>query len=220
MTAPLLAGIVLLAVGAVAIWGPRIPPGQRLAAVVLAGAVGLAALRMFALALPVALFGLGLWRRGAPLAQPGAAGVAEVESDGLAMSLDRETGEIDGVVLGGRFAGARLSALAPADLRTLARGFEDEGEAESLALLLAYLERRGIAREEPAGPAGAAAPGPGGPMTETEALAVLGLAPGAGREEVRAAYRRLIRRVHPDHGGSSPLAALLNRAREVLDPDA
>lgn len=56
-------------------------------------------------------------------------------------------------------------------------------------------------------------------MTEAEAYRLLGLAPGASREEVRAAHRRLIRRVHPDLGGSSALAALLNAARERLDPD-
>ena len=55
-------------------------------------------------------------------------------------------------------------------------------------------------------------------MTEAEAYRVLGLAPGASLEEVRAAYRRLIRRVHPDLGGSSPLAAMLNAAKELLDP--
>ena len=55
-------------------------------------------------------------------------------------------------------------------------------------------------------------------MTVAEAYRVLGLAPGASVEEVRAAYRRLMRRVHPDLGGSGGLAALLNEARRVLDP--
>jgi curved DNA-binding protein CbpA len=55
-------------------------------------------------------------------------------------------------------------------------------------------------------------------MTEAEAYRVLGLPQGASIEEVRAAYRRLIRRVHPDLGGSSALAAMLNAAKELLDP--
>jgi curved DNA-binding protein CbpA len=42
------------------------------------------------------------------------------------------------------------------------------------------------------------------------------LQPGASREDIQAAYRRLIQRVHPDHGGSSYLAARLNQARDVL----
>ena len=56
-------------------------------------------------------------------------------------------------------------------------------------------------------------------MTEAEAYRVLGLAPGASREAVRAAHSRLIRRVHPDLGGSSTLAALINAARDLLDRD-
>jgi curved DNA-binding protein CbpA len=55
-------------------------------------------------------------------------------------------------------------------------------------------------------------------MTEAEAYRVLGLDPGASLEEVRAAYHRLMKRVHPDLGGSGALAAMLNEAKQVLDP--
>ncbi len=53
-------------------------------------------------------------------------------------------------------------------------------------------------------------------MTREDALAVLGLTAGADDEEIRAAHRRLIQRVHPDVGGSADLAARINRAKEVL----
>ena len=53
-------------------------------------------------------------------------------------------------------------------------------------------------------------------MSREDALAVLGLAAGADDEEIRAAHRRLIQRVHPDVGGSADLAARINRAKEVL----
>jgi curved DNA-binding protein CbpA len=55
-------------------------------------------------------------------------------------------------------------------------------------------------------------------MSEEDAYRMLGLEPGASLEEVRAAYRRLIRKVHPDLGGSPALAALLNAAKKRLDP--
>ncbi|MDG4551249.1 MAG: DnaJ domain-containing protein [Candidatus Contendobacter sp.] len=91
-----------------------------------------------------------------------------------------------------------------------------------LAVLIPLLVRWAAARPSPS-------PGTGtlddqsadsskvaGAMDRAEAYQVLGLQPEASREEIQAAYRRLIQRVHPDHGGSSYLAARLNRARDVL----
>jgi len=45
---------------------------------------------------------------------------------------------------------------------------------------------------------------------------LLGVSAGAGREEILAAHRRLVAKVHPDAGGSAGLAAELNAARDVL----
>lgn len=53
-------------------------------------------------------------------------------------------------------------------------------------------------------------------LSRAEAYQILGLPPDASRGEVQQAYRRLIQRVHPDHGGSAYLAARLNQARELL----
>lgn len=53
-------------------------------------------------------------------------------------------------------------------------------------------------------------------LGEAEARAVLGVTPGAGAEEIRAAHRRLIARVHPDAGGSDALAARVTAARDLL----
>lgn len=50
----------------------------------------------------------------------------------------------------------------------------------------------------------------------SEAREILGVGPGASREEIQAAYSRLIRAVHPDAGGTSGLAARLNAARDTL----
>jgi len=56
----------------------------------------------------------------------------------------------------------------------------------------------------------------GGAMSRAEAASMLGVAEAAGRDEVEAAYRRLMFRVHPDQGGAAGLAAQLNAARSVL----
>lgn len=53
-------------------------------------------------------------------------------------------------------------------------------------------------------------------MTPEEALAVLGLKPGATEAEIKAAHMRLMRGAHPDHGGSDWLATRINQARDTL----
>lgn len=58
--------------------------------------------------------------------------------------------------------------------------------------------------------------GSGGAMDEQEACAILGVAPGCSREEVMAAHRKLMLKLHPDRGGNDYLAARLNEARDVL----
>lgn len=53
-------------------------------------------------------------------------------------------------------------------------------------------------------------------MSREEAFAVLELQPGATREEIIAAHKRLIQKMHPDRGGSTHLAQKINRAKDKL----
>lgn len=53
-------------------------------------------------------------------------------------------------------------------------------------------------------------------LSTAEARDLLGVSSRAGEEEIRAAHRRLIGRVHPDAGGSDALARRVNAARDVL----
>ncbi|MEX1198129.1 MAG: DnaJ domain-containing protein [Pseudohongiellaceae bacterium] len=53
-------------------------------------------------------------------------------------------------------------------------------------------------------------------MSRSEALQVLGLPEGASLEEVQQAHRRLLQKLHPDHGGSDYLAQRINAARDRL----
>lgn len=53
-------------------------------------------------------------------------------------------------------------------------------------------------------------------MSAAEALRILGIKAGATEQEIRAAYNRLMKRVHPDVGGSEYFSKQLNAARDVL----
>ncbi len=55
-----------------------------------------------------------------------------------------------------------------------------------------------------------------GAMSEKEAYEILGLDAGAGEDAVRAAHRSLIKKIHPDAGGSAALAARVNEAKDIL----
>lgn len=147
--------------------------------------------------------------------QPG--GQSHVRSAALEMELDLDTGAMNGLVLAGSFEGHELDALDEADLMQLHS--ELAADPESLGLLEAYLDcripdwRSGPDMDDDAGLG--AAPSPGS-MTQKEAYEVLGLAPGASEAEIREAHRRLMKRMHPDAGGTAFLAGRINAAKDVL----
>ena len=59
-------------------------------------------------------------------------------------------------------------------------------------------------------------PAPASGMGRREAASILGVETDAAPAQIDEAYRRLIRRTHPDAGGSPGLAAQLNLARATL----
>jgi len=135
----------------------------------------------------------------------------------LVMTLDHVSGVMTGTVREGRFVGRSLQDLTRPELLELWR--ECQPDPQSTAVLEAYLDRhvdagwRNQADTERKDRTQATA---NDHMDRAEAYRVLGLQSGAGRDEIQAAYRRLIQRVHPDQGGSSDLAARINQARDVL----
>ena len=142
---------------------------------------------------------------------------SRVRSRFVRMQLDHDTGALSGEVVRGAFAGRTLDGLERDDLLSLRREVSDDGE--SLALVEAYLDRRMPGwRDDLEGDAAAGAGGASdaGPMTNEQAYEILGLPPGASQAEIRAAHRRLMKKVHPDQGGSTFLAAKINEAKDRL----
>lgn len=108
--------------------------------------------------------------------------------------------------------GSAVAALA-AFTGAAAAGVKGEWPITAV-LLIAGLYFAGLTRRPPAAPR--ARPAPDSRMSVAEARRILGVAEGASREEVQAAYTRLMRAVHPDKGGTAGLAAQLNAARDRL----
>jgi DnaJ family protein C protein 19 len=53
-------------------------------------------------------------------------------------------------------------------------------------------------------------------LTRQDALKILGLEEGCTKEDIIQAHRKLMQKLHPDHGGNSYLAAQVNEARAFL----
>lgn len=229
----LLAALVLLvAVGLGVAWFLRANPttvARRLRiGLVLLGALGVGGLLIFGVRflpsfLPE-LFGLGgvvvtgliarafRHRPSGGFSTPGNGRRTETHTAYLQAWIDHATGDVGGRVVQGRFAGRFLDGLSELDLVELRT--ECASDPDSLKILDAYLERR--MGSDWRDRAGASPKETTTSMGRAEALAVLGLAEGATAEEIRAAHRRLIQRVHPDVGGSADLAARINRAKDIL----
>jgi hypothetical protein len=166
----------------------------------------------------VMLRGRALWQYFRRFSGPAVGNTSEVETDFLRMTLDHDSGAMEGTVRRGAQSGRRLSELSQVELVALWRECRAEDEA-SAKLLETYLDR--IVPEWRDGPkrasgTGGGRPAEGGVMSRDEAYAILGIAQGASADEVKAAYHRLMLKLHPDHGGSTYLAARINAARDLL----
>lgn len=154
----------------------------------------------------------------------GAGQTSQVETLYLRMTLHHDTGAMTGEVLHGSWRGRTLESLTLAQLRALLDDCRRD-DPQSASVLEAWLDRAHpgwqAAEDESAGGSNnsdskGGGGGGGGSMTRDKAYDILGLSPGATPEQVKDAHRRLMMKVHPDHGGSTYLAAKINQAKDLL----
>ncbi len=142
---------------------------------------------------------------------------SDVRTKFLEVTLDHDTGNIIGTVTAGSYKSRTLDELDINELVDLLDTCRKK-DPQSASVLETYLDRMrpdewgayADEHEEQKGSTG------GDDMTREQALQVLGLSEGATREEIIEAHRVLMQRNHPDRGGSTFLAAQINRAKDLL----
>ncbi len=147
-------------------------------------------------------------------AAPSSGQQSRVETRFLRMTLDHDSGEMNGEILEGQFKGQRLGDLGLEQLVTLYKDYRVQDQ-QSAALLQAYLERvHGDEWHRMTGESTSSVET--GTMSREEAYEILGLASNASDQEIIDAHRRLMQKLHPDRGGSTYLAAKINQAKDLL----
>lgn len=147
----------------------------------------------------------------------GSTGSSRVSTATLEMTLDHQTGKIDGEISVAPFTGRMLSSLSVPELKQLYQ-YCHQNDPEAMRLLDAYINKEHPNLRGEAGAGGSQAPPAeiDGAMTTEDALDILGLNPGATRKEITSAHRKLMSTLHPDKGGSTYLATRVNQAKDRL----
>ncbi len=158
------------------------------------------------------------WKGGpVPGSKPGQA--STVKTKFLEMTLDHDSGEISGSVIAGDFKGENLDDLRMDQLAELLNVCRSK-DPQSASILETYLDRmrtddwaeyasrESVGDDEP--------PSNTDDMTRGDALQILGLDESATEQDIIEAHRVLMQRNHPDRGGSTWLAARINRAKDIL----
>lgn len=143
------------------------------------------------------------------------AGQSAIQTNHLSATLDHATGSIDGEVIEGPHKGWLLSELSLEQLDELLRHYQTEDE-ESAQLLVAYIDQRHQQAEQASEKQHSANKTAASESARSEAFATLGLEDNATEEEIIAAHRSLIQKLHPDRGGNDFLAAKINQAKDIL----
>ena len=131
------------------------------------------------------------------------------------MTLNHETGAINGEILQGAFTNKLLSELNNAELQQF-YNYCQQNDSDTVRLLDAYIARERGEWEEAPHSEQSKTTNTNDDITQREAYDILGLEPGASKDDVVSAHRALMSQLHPDKGGSNYLAAKVNEAKKIL----
>jgi DnaJ-class molecular chaperone with C-terminal Zn finger domain len=141
-------------------------------------------------------------------------GPSTLSTNGIKATFNFATGEVQGEIKTGPYAGSSLNALTREQLEEQLAYFQ-QNDKQSAMLLKAYMLRAGKGDFDQSR-GGSRNTVETGSMTRQEAFLVLGLTEGADKDAIKQAHKRLIQKIHPDRGGNEYLAAKINQARDVL----
>jgi hypothetical protein len=142
-----------------------------------------------------------------------------ISSPFLKIIIDPIKNEMSGTVISGVKKGQSLSSLSFAELNELLI-FYSSKDKTSEQILISYMdlnhdswrkEVRGYYETEDKLVSSTSSR-----ITRREAIEILGLSSHPTNEEVKANHRLLMKRFHPDQGGSPFLAAKINMAKDCL----
>ncbi len=189
-----------------------------LGVVLIAAGIWLFFFRAVTVAIPLLILGtVLLLRKNGGIANVSATHTSKVRSAYLEMTLDHETGTIDGRILNGIRQDQVLSNLTLHEL--LKYYAEIQMDEESVKLFQTFLDSAHPDwrdQEDERSARGAETSLLSRQLSRAEAYQWLGLEAGCSEEDIRRAYHRLIKRVHPDRGGSAALTAQITEARDKL----
>ncbi|KAF0231021.1 MAG: heat shock protein DnaJ domain-containing [Beijerinckiaceae bacterium] len=201
--------------------GDQLSPLTRKLVGAVAGGAGILLALKGRIDFAIVLISLSAWLLGFKLPAMfdpiGRARRSEIHTRALTVLIDLGTGDLDAQITAGTYAGRTLGKLGPQELIAFAREMAAL-DPQGLNLVAQDLDRRSpgwrqhVQFDAAAGNGAAASQSE---MRDEEAYQVLGLEPGASEEAIRAAHRALIARFHPDRGGSTYLAAMVNRAKDI-----
>ncbi len=143
--------------------------------------------------------------------------IENIETDYLHIILDHKNDDMEAIVLKGPFANQSLSRLSCNDIIQIRKACK-KTNYRNILFLEKYLDKiQPNWRQHPdiKGKSGKNSY-QNKPISLDEARAILGLTKEASHQEIRQAHRNLMKKFHPDQGGSNYLAARINEAKDYL----